>query len=159
MRPRPTVQNFLNLIKFFGKFGKIIGWRSLPVADLQSKILDAHSRPPGSKFFQFHAVLGKIWQNRMLTPPPGELALPPRGNPGSGTAFYGESWIRPCLYRSIHIGIAQNGYGTHSCDIAHTNASQSHHMNSLIDIHNPFFIVVAFIKQEYIPVGCIPPAC
>ena len=38
-----------------------------------------------------------------------------------------------------HIAIAQNGYGTDSmCDIAHTSAtgiSQSHHMNSLIDIH------------------------
>ena len=29
--------------------------------------------PPGSKFFQFHAVFGKIWQNRMLAPPPGEI--------------------------------------------------------------------------------------
>ena len=53
------------------------------VADLHSKILDA--RPPrGSKFFQFHAVFGKIWQNRMLAPP-WELAPPPRGNPGSAT--------------------------------------------------------------------------
>ena len=25
----------------------------------------------GPKFFQFHAVFGKIWQNRMLAPPPG----------------------------------------------------------------------------------------
>ena len=41
---------------------------------------------PGSKFFQFHAVFGKIWQKRTLTPPPpGELASPPRGNPGSVT--------------------------------------------------------------------------
>ena len=40
--------------------------------------------PPGSKFFQFHAVFGKIWQNHMLVPP-GELAPPPRGNPGSAT--------------------------------------------------------------------------
>ena len=32
-----------------------------------------------SKFFRFHAVFGKIWQNRMLAPPPppGELAPPP----------------------------------------------------------------------------------
>ena len=38
------------------------------MADLHSKILDA--RPPwGSKFFQFHAVFGKIWQNCMLAPP------------------------------------------------------------------------------------------
>ena len=44
--------------------------------------------PPtrGSKFFQFHAVFWKFWQNRMLAPPsPGELAPPPRGNPGSAT--------------------------------------------------------------------------
>ena len=27
------------------------------------------SPPRGSKFFQFHAVFGKFWQNRMLTPP------------------------------------------------------------------------------------------
>ena len=26
--------------------------------------------PPGSKFFQFHAVFGKVLQNRMLAPPP-----------------------------------------------------------------------------------------
>ena len=31
------------------------------------------TRPPpwGPKFFQFPAVFGKIWQNRMLAPPPG----------------------------------------------------------------------------------------
>ena len=52
---------------------------TLSVADLHSKILDV---PPGSKFFQFHAVFGKFWENRML-PPPGRLAPPPRGNPGS----------------------------------------------------------------------------
>ena len=34
--------------------------------------------PPGSKFFQFHAVFRKFWQNRMLAPLPGELAPPPR---------------------------------------------------------------------------------
>ena len=48
------------------------------------------TRPPpppwGSKFFQFHAVFGKFWRNRMLAPPPpGELAPPPRGNPRSAT--------------------------------------------------------------------------
>ena len=43
---------------------------SFSVADLNSKILDA--RPPwGPKIFQFHAVFGKIWQNRMLAPPLG----------------------------------------------------------------------------------------
>ena len=36
--------------------------------------------PPGLKFFQFHAVFGKIWQNRMLAPPP----------PGVGPPLLGE---------------------------------------------------------------------
>ena len=42
------------------------------------------TRPPrGSKFFQFHAVFGKFWQNRMLAPPEswrpllGEILDPP----------------------------------------------------------------------------------
>ena len=43
------------------------------------------SPPWRSKFFQFHTVFEKIWQNRILVPPPGELAPPPRGNPGSAT--------------------------------------------------------------------------
>ena len=28
----------------------------------------ARDVPPPSKFFQFHAVFGNIWQNRMLAP-------------------------------------------------------------------------------------------
>ena len=54
------------------------------MADLHSKILDTRPPPPrGSKFFQFHAVLGEIWQNRMLAPPwrvgalLGEILDPP----------------------------------------------------------------------------------
>ena len=43
------------------------------------------ARPPGSKFFQFHAVLGKLRQNRTLAPPWGV------GAPSSG-----KSWIRHC---------------------------------------------------------------
>ena len=42
--------------------------------------------PRGFKFFQFHAVFGTIWQNRMLAHP-GGLALPPLGNPGSTTGY------------------------------------------------------------------------
>ena len=39
------------------------------------------------QIFQFHAVLRKIWQNRMLAPPPPRgLAPLPRGNSGSATA-------------------------------------------------------------------------
>ena len=54
------------------------------VADLRGGAGDV--RPPwGSKFFQFHAVFGKFWQNRMLAPPWGV------GAPSSG-----KSWIRHC---------------------------------------------------------------
>ena len=42
--------------------------------------------PLGSKFFQIHALFGKIWQSRMLAPPLGELTPAPRGNPGPSTA-------------------------------------------------------------------------
>ena len=56
--------------------------RHCPVADLSG----ARGMPPwGSKFFQFHAVFGKIWHNRMLAPPPRV------GAPSSG-----KSWIRHC---------------------------------------------------------------
>ena len=61
-----------------------IGVSVCAVADLRGGARDA-GPPPGSKFFQFHAVFGKLWQNRMLAPSPGELAPPPRGNPGSAT--------------------------------------------------------------------------
>ena len=50
------------------------------VADLRGGAGDAPP-PGGSKFFRFHAVFGKFWQNRMLAPPP-------RGNPGSATAMF-----------------------------------------------------------------------
>ena len=44
-------------------------------------------RLPGSKFFQFHTVFGKIWQNRMLAPPSW----------GVGAPTSGKSWIRHCV--------------------------------------------------------------
>ena len=38
------------------------------------------------KFLHFHAIFSKNWQNHRLAPLQG-LAPPPRGNPGSVTAF------------------------------------------------------------------------
>ena len=68
------------------------------MADLHGKILDALPRS-GSKLFQFYSVFGKIWQNRMLVPPPssprGGLVSPPRGNRGSATV--NPVIIRPSL--------------------------------------------------------------
>ena len=43
----------------------------------------ARDAPPRSKFFQFHAVFGQIWQNRMLAPP----------TRGVGAPSSGKSWI------------------------------------------------------------------
>ena len=58
-----------------------------PVADLGGGAPGA--RPPyGPKFSRFHAVFRKIWQNRMLAPPPRGLAPPPTGNPGSAPALW-----------------------------------------------------------------------
>ena len=65
------------------------------VADLHSKIVDArHPLPRGSKFFKFHAVFGKFWQNRMLAPSPR----------GVGAPTSGKSWIRHCRRVSTLIG-------------------------------------------------------
>ena len=50
-------------------------------------VLPARAPPPyGPKFSHFHAVFGKIWQNRMLAPAARGLAPPPTGNPGSAPA-------------------------------------------------------------------------
>ena len=57
-----------------------------PVADLGGRGREGRAASPwGAKFFQFHAVFGKIWQIRMLVPPRGV------GAPSSG-----KSWIRHC---------------------------------------------------------------
>ena len=48
--------------------------------------------PRWSKFFQFHAVFGKFWQNRMLAPPHWV------GAPTSG-----KSWIRQGLFFSFSL--------------------------------------------------------
>ena len=54
------------------------------VVDLRGGMRDV--RPPGSKFFQFHAVFGKFGKIVCWHPPPGELVHLPRGNNGSTTA-------------------------------------------------------------------------
>ena len=58
-------------------------WKAVDVCSGGSKGARGTRAPPGPKFFQFHAVFGKIWQNRMLAPPRGV------GAPSSG-----KSWIR-----------------------------------------------------------------
>ena len=57
------------------------------MAHLYSKILDS----PRSKFFQFHAVFGKFWQNRMLAPH-WRISAPTSG----------KSWIRHWIWRFNH---------------------------------------------------------
>ena len=52
--------------------GRVFSWlelpqRPFPVADLKGS--RGMHPPRWSKFFQFHAVFGQIWQNHMLAPP------------------------------------------------------------------------------------------
>ena len=54
----------------------------LLVADIHSKILDAHPFPSLSNFLHFHAVFGNFGQIIVWRPPPFGL-VPPMGNPGS----------------------------------------------------------------------------
>ena len=74
--------------------------------------------PPALKFFQFYAVFGKIWQNRMLAPPP-------RGNPGSATSIH--PWGCPVHHLEC---IAQPGGGGASlyictCGVMEYGASEN----------------------------------
>ena len=46
-----------------------------------------HTCPWVSKCFQFHAIFGNIWQNRMFAHPPLRVGAPPRENPLSATAY------------------------------------------------------------------------
>ena len=54
---------------------------------LQKRFFQALN-PQGSKFFQVHAVFGKFWQNRVLSPPQLPHPPPPRptrvGTPNLG---------------------------------------------------------------------------
>ena len=55
-----------------------------PVADLRG---GRRGRPPGGpNSFDFMQFLGNFGKIVCCRPPPGELAPPPRGNPGSATA-------------------------------------------------------------------------
>ena len=65
--PRP---NSFIIMQFLGNFGKIVCWRLEAIKWRIGRSKGARgTRAPGSKFFQFHAVLGEIWQNRMLAYP------------------------------------------------------------------------------------------
>ena len=51
-----------------------------PVVDLRGGTRDVPSPVQMSKFFRFHAVFGKFWQNRMLAPPfPRRVGAPTSG--------------------------------------------------------------------------------
>ena len=59
---------------------------SCSLADLGVGARDAPPPPCGApKFFRFHAVFGKIWQNSMLVSPPPRGVVAPS---------WGKSWIR-----------------------------------------------------------------
>ena len=83
-------------------FEKLQFWnmgRGVAVADLMGR--EGCAPTCGSKFFQFHAVFGKSWQNCMLAPQPGELAPPPRANPGSATGLGLGPYVQPLNHCNI----------------------------------------------------------
>ena len=59
----------------------------------------------GSKFFYFHAIFGKFWQNPVLTTPPIGLVTPPPENPGSATTFKFQAilLLTDSLFTCIHL--------------------------------------------------------
>ena len=79
---------------------------------------EGRAPPRGPKFFRFHAVFGKIWQNRMLAPPLGswrpllgEILDPPLYchyvfksaiNWYQGDYGYGQGSCHPCGFDSLH---------------------------------------------------------
>ena len=66
----------------------------MTVADLRG----AHrSRPRASKFFQFHAGFGRIWQNCVFTPPEG--SCPHLGEILDPSLNEQNSMLNTCLYR------------------------------------------------------------
>ena len=64
--------------EFYRKPHKI---ETVAVSVAYPRCLEGHPppHPPESKFFQFHAVFGKLWENRMLAPY-GGLTPPSREN-------------------------------------------------------------------------------
>ena len=67
-------------------FLKSKSFQHISVADLHSKILDVPPSPGGPNSFNFMQFLGNFGKI-VCWRPPGELAPPPRGNPGSATVY------------------------------------------------------------------------
>ena len=63
-----------------------------PLVDLEGGTRDMY--PQASKFFQFYAVFGKIWQNCVLVPPIGRVSAPTSE----------KSWTRHCHQMSVARG-------------------------------------------------------
>ena len=84
-----------------------VGMTSETVSSGGSKGASRDASPPWSKFFQFHAVFGQIWQNHMLAPP-GSWS-PPRGNSRSATGSCRQLQFMP--YWSLRNCTRQN-HGT-----------------------------------------------
>ena len=77
----------MSKVVFCLRFNNLSVWQQwMSLADLRGRTsLTLPPPPKASKFFQFHAVLGKICRNRVFTPSPRGVAPPPRGNSGSAT--------------------------------------------------------------------------
>ena len=88
---KPTWSSFITLwqLPTLFNYEKSRMHRQKAVADLRG--VQGKRTPWGSKFFKFHAVFGKIWQNCMLAPHLAEILDPPL----KGTQY--KSMVKPVL--------------------------------------------------------------
>ena len=91
--PRPPLDPLLISVKIYSHTQNLNRWYStgcLQTINVNIATCSGGSKdqpppqPPGPNSFNFMQFWGEFWQNRMLAPP-GGLAPPPRGNPGSVT--------------------------------------------------------------------------
>ena len=125
---------------------------------------------PPIQILSICAVFGKIWQNHMLAPPPGWLAPPPLGNPGSATESLFESRIMNshifftadfsssgCPHKNIH---RDESLLVHSSML---NCRTLDFVTRIPDhgsghVTNSLTTTWMLLTQDSIPVGCLPPA-
>ena len=103
------------------------------MANPYSKILDAPWGPNSFNFMQFLGKFGKIvcWR------PPGELAPPPRGNPGSATGLNG-----------IHCFFEQPGRDPMYLQMQHASPRHSGGQKTSLAIHRMTSRISTLVTTE-----------
>ena len=138
-----------SVIPFTGGCLEDTPWADTPVADLKGGARDAH--PPG---VQILSISYSFWENLAklyVGAPPGELAPPPRGNPGSATAHppgrYSPWAHPPGRHPPTADGYCSGRYASYwnACLL---RISKFIHLDLLCSVHNinNFFVKTLIIK-------------